>query len=57
MIKAILKRYKYPPDKEAAVIELVIQKTEVISETWALHELGDKIQATVAPHLQSSEVR
>jgi hypothetical protein len=25
MIKALLKRYKYPPDQESAAIELVIQ--------------------------------
>jgi hypothetical protein len=54
MIKALLKRYKYPPDKEAAAIELVLQQTEVISEEWARQELGDRIQATVAAHLQNS---
>ena len=27
MIKALLKRYKYPPDKEVAAIELVLQQT------------------------------
>ena len=34
-IKALLKRYKYPPDQEAAAIELVIQQTEIISEEWS----------------------
>ena len=52
MIKALLKRYKYPPDKEAAAIELVLQQTELISEEWAREELGDRIQATVAAHLR-----
>jgi hypothetical protein len=56
MIKALLKRYKYPPDKEAAAIELVLQQTEVISEEWARQALGDKIQTTVAAHLQSNVV-
>jgi type I restriction enzyme R subunit len=51
MIKALLKRYKYPPDQEVAAIELVLQQTEVIAEEWAREELGDKIQATVAAHL------
>jgi type I restriction enzyme R subunit len=56
MIKALLKRYKYPPDKEVAAIELVLQQTEVISEEWAREELGDKIQATVAAALAKSIV-
>ena len=32
--KALLKRYKYPPDQGAAAIELVRQQTEMISEEW-----------------------
>ena len=35
MIKALLKRYKYPPDQEAAAIDLVLQQTEMISEEWS----------------------
>lgn len=56
MIKALLKRYKYPPDKEVAAIELVLQQTEMISQEWAKEELGDTIQATVAAHLQNSVI-
>ena len=48
MIKALLKRYKYPPDQEPAAIELVLQQTEMISEEWAREDLGDKIQAAIA---------
>jgi type I restriction enzyme R subunit len=51
MIKALLKRYKYPPDQEPAAIELVLQQTEMISEEWAREDLGDKIQAAVADAL------
>jgi type I restriction enzyme R subunit len=43
MIKALLKRYKYPPDKEPAALELVLQQMGVISEEWARQELGDQI--------------
>ena len=43
MIKALLKRYKNPPDKEPAALELVLQQMGVISEEWARHELGDQI--------------
>jgi len=51
MIKALLKRYKYPPDQEAAAIELVLQQTEMISEEWAREDLGKKIQSVVAEAL------
>ncbi|MEY4807936.1 MAG: hypothetical protein RLZZ206_2325 [Cyanobacteriota bacterium] len=46
MIKALLKRYKNPPHKEPAALELVHQQMGVISEEWARQELGDKIQVT-----------
>jgi type I restriction enzyme R subunit len=51
MIKALLKRYKYPPDQEIAAIELVLQQTEMISEEWAREDLGTQIQAVVANDL------
>ena len=54
MIKALLKRYKYPPDQEVAAIELVLQQTEMISEEWARQDLGDKIQAVVADALMKN---
>ena len=54
MIKALLKRYKYPPDQEAAAIELVLQQTEMISEEWSREDLGKKIQAVVADALTQS---
>jgi type I site-specific restriction-modification system R (restriction) subunit len=40
MIKALLKRYKYPPDQDPAAIELGLQQTEMISEEWAREDLG-----------------
>ena len=52
MIKALLKRYKYPPDQEAAAIDLVLQQTEMISEEWSREDLGNKIQAVVADALE-----
>lgn len=52
MIKALLKRYKYPPDQEVAAIELVLQQTEMISEEWAREDLGNEIQAVVANALE-----
>ena len=54
MIKALLKRYKYPPDEEAAAIDLVLQQTEMISEEWSKEDLGNKIQAVVADALTES---
>lgn len=35
MIKALLKRYKYPPDQEAKAIQEVLQQAETLSEDWA----------------------
>ncbi|MFM8604146.1 MAG: type I restriction enzyme endonuclease domain-containing protein, partial [Cyanobium sp.] len=54
MIKALLKRYKYPPDKEAEAVELVLRQTEVISEEWAREELGEKIKDAVAHALEQT---
>ena len=54
MIKALLKRYKYPPDQEIAAIELVLQQTELISEEWSRQDLGHQIQAVVADVLSRS---
>ena len=56
MIKALLKRYKYPPDQEPAAIALVLQQTEMISEEWAREDLGDKIHAAVAEALLKSSL-
>jgi type I restriction enzyme R subunit len=34
MVKAILKRYKYPPDKQEAATEMVLQQAETLTEIW-----------------------
>lgn len=34
MVKRILRKYKYPPDKQDAAIELVLQQAETLSESW-----------------------
>jgi type I restriction enzyme R subunit len=48
MIKALLKRYKYPPDQEAVAIDLVLQQTEMIAEEWSRQDLGEKVAVAVA---------
>ncbi|MDT7806328.1 MAG: type restriction enzyme subunit [Acidobacteriota bacterium] len=35
LVKRILRKYKYPPDKEARAVELVLQQAETQSESWA----------------------
>jgi type I restriction enzyme R subunit len=35
IVKRILRRYGYPPDKQEAAAELVLQQAEVLSEAWA----------------------
>ena len=54
MIKTLLKQHQYPPDQEAAAVELVVQQTEIIAEEWAREDLGDRIQAVVADGLRDA---
>lgn len=35
LVKRALKRYKYPPDAEAAAIDFVLQQAETIADDWA----------------------
>jgi type I restriction enzyme R subunit len=35
MVKRILRKYKYPPDQQAAAVELVLQQAEALGEAWA----------------------
>ena len=35
MVKRILKKYKYPPDKQDSAIELILQQTQALGEAWA----------------------
>lgn len=35
MIKRLLRKYKYPPDKQEEAVKLVIEQAEVLSEGWA----------------------
>ena len=37
MIKRILRRYGYPPDKQARATELVLEQAEVLCRDWAEH--------------------
>ena len=36
MIKRILRRYGYPPDKQARATELVLEQAEVLCQEWSL---------------------
>src|SRR3990167_5840226 len=35
MVKRILRKYKYPPDKQEEAIELILRQAETLSATWA----------------------
>lgn len=35
MVKRILRKYKYPPDKQESAIELILQQTQVMGESWS----------------------
>jgi type I restriction enzyme R subunit len=47
MIKALLKRYKHPPDQEAAAIELVLQQTGMTPEEWPREYPREKIRGAM----------
>jgi type I restriction enzyme, R subunit len=36
MVKRILKKYKYPPDQQAAAVELVLAQAQALGEEWVL---------------------
>ena len=35
MVKRILRKYKYPPDKQESAVELVLQQAESLGDAWA----------------------
>ena len=35
MVKRILRKYKYPPDKQEGAVELVLRQAEALGEAWA----------------------
>lgn len=35
MVKRILRKYKYPPDQQEAVVELVLQQAKALGEAWS----------------------
>ena len=35
LIRRLLRRYKYPPDQEAAAIALVLVQAETLADNWA----------------------
>jgi type I restriction enzyme R subunit len=35
MVRILLRRYKYPPDKSAEAIDLILEQAEVLSDTWS----------------------
>jgi len=36
MVKRILRRYGYPPDKQARATELVLEQAEVLCKEWVV---------------------
>lgn len=39
LVRITLRRYKYPPDKQAEAIELVLQQAGVLSDSWSQAEV------------------
>ena len=36
MVKRILRKYKYPPDHQDAVVELVLEQVQALGKSWAI---------------------
>jgi len=36
MVKRILRRYGYPPDKQEKATQTIIEQAELLSEAWAV---------------------
>ena len=36
LVKRILRKYGYPPDKQEKATQTVLEQAEVLSETWAI---------------------
>ena len=36
MVKRVLRRHGYPPDKQASAAELVLEQSETLSREWAV---------------------
>lgn len=34
MVRRILRKYKYPPDKQDEAVELVLQQAQALGESW-----------------------
>ena len=35
MVKRILRKYGYPPDKQAAATETILKQAELLADAWA----------------------
>jgi type I restriction enzyme R subunit len=35
LVRRTLRRYKYPPDKQKAAMELVMKQAEVMADEWS----------------------
>jgi len=60
MIRIILRRYKYPPDKQAEALQLVMQQAEVLSDEWTKDGEEKKqklyvVNGEVEPELMAAE--
>jgi type I restriction enzyme R subunit len=43
LVKRILRRYGYPPDKQEKATQTVLEQAEVLSRAWSTHQAGDPV--------------
>jgi type I restriction enzyme R subunit len=36
LVKRILRKYKYPPDRADSAVEMVLQQAEALGENWSI---------------------
>ena len=42
LVKVLLAKYKYPPDKQPAAVEKVIEQAELYADRWSIEQQGDR---------------
>jgi type I restriction enzyme R subunit len=55
MVKRILKRYGYPPDKQEKATRTVLEQAEVLSATWGTEPPIEASEPEETPYLQAVE--
>nr|WP_258316128.1 DUF3387 domain-containing protein [Escherichia coli] len=42
LVKVLLTKYKYPPDKQPTAVEKVIEQAELYADQWSIEQQSDR---------------